>query len=146
MKIEIINGPNLNLLGVREPEIYGKSTLKEIERKVVEALSDIEVELQFWQTNSEGEIINLLHSAKSEREATGIILNAGAYSHYSIAIADAISSINIPVIEIHLTNTLSREIFRHSSVIGKVCKGRIEGFGWFGYVLAALCLTRNEND
>lgn len=146
MKIEIINGPNLNLLGIREPEIYGKETLSDIENKIREALADIEVELSFNQSNSEGELINFIHSAAFEKKVSGIILNAGAYSHYSYAIADAIASLQIPVIEVHISNTQSRaEPHRHKSVIGGVCKGRIEGFGWFGYVLAALCISRQES-
>lgn len=141
MKITIINGPNLNLLGVREPEVYGRDTLAEIESRIREALKNSGVELSFHQTNSEGEIIDLLHDARHRDGAEGVIINPGAYSHYSYAIRDAISAIEIPVVEVHLSNTQAREEFRHRSVTAAACTGKIEGLGWTGYLLAVLYLT-----
>jgi 3-dehydroquinate dehydratase-2 len=144
MKIAIINGPNLNLLGIREPEVYGHDTLAEIERKIREATSDLDVELSFFQSNGEGAIIDELHAALYERNVEAIVINPGAYTHYSIAIRDAIASIAIPVVEVHLSNVHAREAFRQVSVIAGVCKGRIEGLGWMGYVLAIQFLARQQ--
>lgn len=136
MRIAIINGPNLNLLGVREPEIYGTDTLDDIARKVREHIADLDVELEFFQSNSEGAIIDELHAARYERNVDAIVINPGAYTHYSIAIRDAVAAIGMPVMEVHLSNTHAREDFRKTSVIAPVCKGRIEGLGWIGYALA----------
>lgn len=136
MNIEIINGPNLNLLGVREPELYGRETLAEIESMIRRELAPLNPQLTFFQSNSEGEIIDRLHGARFERGADAVVLNPGAYTHYSIAIRDAIASISIPVIEIHLSNIHARESFRQISVVAAVCRGRIEGLGWRGYVAA----------
>lgn len=141
MKITIINGPNLNLLGVREPEIYGRDTLQDIENRIREALKNSGVELSFYQSNSEGEIIDLLHDARYRHEADGIVINPGSYSHYSYAIRDAISAVEIPVVEVHISNTQAREEFRHRSVTAGACVGKIEGLGWTGYLLAVLYLT-----
>lgn len=141
MKIAIINGPNLNLLGVREPEIYGRDTLDDIEKRIREALKNSDVELTFHQSNSEGEIIDLLHDARYERQVDGIVINPGSYSHYSYAIRDAISAIGIPVVEVHISNTQAREEFRHRSVTAGACVGKIEGLGWTGYLLAVLYLS-----
>jgi len=136
MNIEVINGPNLNLLGRRQPEIYGTDTLEDIERMVLEDLAGESVSIAFRQSNGEGEIIDLLHSARYERGAEGVVLNPGAYTHYSLAIRDAVASIEIPVIEVHLSNIHAREAFRQVSLVAGVCKGRIEGLGWRGYLLA----------
>ncbi|MCB0712286.1 MAG: type II 3-dehydroquinate dehydratase [Ignavibacteriae bacterium] len=141
MKIAVVNGPNLNLLGVREPEIYGHDTLAHIEVKIRKAIRESEVELQFHQSNSEGEIIDLLHSLRYDWEADSIVINPGSYSHYSYAIRDAISAIEIPVVEVHISNTQAREEFRHHSVTAGACVGKIEGLGWVGYVLAILYLS-----
>lgn len=141
MKITIINGPNLNLLGVREPEIYGRDTLQDIENRIREALKNSGVELSFYQSNSEGEIIDLLHDARYRHGADGIVINPGSYSHYSYAIRDAVSAIEIPVVEVHISNTQAREEFRHRSVTAGACVGKIEGLGWTGYLLAVLYLT-----
>ncbi len=141
MKITIINGPNLNLLGVREPEIYGRDTLGEVESRIREALKNSDVELTFHQSNSEGEIIGLLQDACYRHGADGVVINPGAYSHYSYGIRDAISAIGIPVVEVHLSNTQAREEFRHRSVTAGACVGKIEGLGWTGYLLAVLYLT-----
>ncbi len=130
MKILILNGPNLNMLGVREPEIYGDRTLKDIE----DNLKDIYgwLELEFFQSNSEGGIIDKLQST----DADGIVLNAGAYTHYSYAIHDAIKSISAPVVETHMSNIFKREEYRHKSVIAAACLGSVCGFGEDSYRLA----------
>ena len=140
MKILIINGPNLNKLKVRSNEHYGHLSLSEINSLIVEKFPQIEFE--FFQSNSEGEIINKLHQAT---HYDGIILNAGAYSHYSIAIRDAIELINIPVVEVHLSNIYAREPFRQKSVISKVCVGVISGFKEYSYILAVHFFLENKN-
>ncbi len=135
-KITVINGPNLNLLGTREPEIYGTKTLKSINKELTESFSS--VSFDFFQSNSEAELINRIQEAQNK--ANGIIINPAAYSHYSIAIRDAVSTLSIPVIEVHLSNIASREEFRHKSVISGACKGVISGLGDFGYHLAVKAL------
>ena len=132
MKILIINGPNLNMLGKREPEIYGGDTLETIEREISSRAADLGMKAYFAQSNIEGEIINAIQNA----ECGGIILNAGAFTHYSYAIRDAISSVDTPVIEVHLSNIHAREEFRHKSVLAEVCAGQISGFGKYSYMLA----------
>lgn len=134
MKILVLNGPNLNMLGVREPEIYGSRTLKDIEENL--KLIFGWVELEFFQSNSEGGIIDKLQST----DADGIVLNAGAYTHYSIAIHDAIKSISAPVVETHLSNIYRREEYRHKSVIAAACIGSVCGFGEDSYRLAVEAL------
>ncbi len=131
MKILIINGPNLNMLGTREPEIYGSRSFESYLAELREMLDGEEIE--YLQSNHEGDIIDWLQEA----EADGIILNAGAYTHTSLAIADAIASISIPVIEVHISNPAAREPIRHTSLIAPVCKGSISGFGLQSYFLAA---------
>ncbi len=133
MKLIIINGPNLNLLGQREPEIYGKMSFE----KYLESLKNDfnKIQISYFHSNSEGEIIDCIHKAYFEK-FDGIILNAGAYSHYSYAIRDAVSSVNIPVVEVHLSNVFSREEFRQKSVLSEVCTGVILGFGLKSYELA----------
>ncbi len=131
MKFLFINGVNLNMTGVRERDIYGGETLEEINAQLAARFSGDECE--FFQSNSEGEIC----TAIQESEADGIILNAGAYTHYSIAIRDAIASVKTPVVEVHMSNIYSREEFRRKSVLSEVCKGVILGFGKNSYVLAA---------
>ena len=133
-KILIINGPNLNLLGTREPTIYGSETLLDIAKAVEVKSMQLGVETDFVQSNHEGEIVDKIHAARGVYET--IIINAGAYTHYSIAIRDAISACEIPTIEIHLSNIHAREEFRHRSVIAAVCKGQICGFGKSSYLLA----------
>lgn len=136
MEIQIINGPNLNLLGVRQPELYGHETLADIEEKLRQAFQPKGVALRFFQSNSEGAIIDALHAARHTHHADAVVINPGAYTHYSIAIRDAIAAIEIPVIEVHLSNIHAREPFRERSVVAAVCRGRIEGLGWRGYLLA----------
>ena len=138
MKILIINGPNLNMLGVREPEIYGKDTLESINAYVQEKVKDAGVELAFYQSNCEGEIIDQIHAAHTAFD--GIVINPGAYTHYSYAIADALSSIKTPAVEVHLSNIHKREGFRHNSVTAASCIGQVCGFGKYGYVMAIRAL------
>ena len=136
MKIMVINGPNLNLLGLREPAIYGSQSYAALLEKI-QAFCDKEgVEVSFFQSNHEGELVDHLHAARGEFDA--IVLNAGAYTHYSIAIRDAISAIKLPVIEVHLSNVHAREGFRETSVIAPVCRGQIAGFGEYSYTLGLL--------
>ncbi len=133
-KVLVVNGPNLNLLGVREKGVYGSETLLDIAKAVNITSEQLGLETDFIQSNHEGEIIDRLHAARGVYQA--VIINAGAYTHYSIAIRDAIKSIEIPTIEIHLSNIHSREEFRHISVIAPVCAGQICGFGKMSYILA----------
>lgn len=133
LKILVIHGPNLNLLGKREPGIYGNLTMEQINEKLVEIGQKENVEVRTFQSNGEGKIIDALHDAANW--ANGIVINAGAYTHYSIAIRDAIAAIKIPVIEVHLSNVHAREEFRHKSEISPVCKAVIVGFGWRSYAL-----------
>lgn len=133
MKILFLNGPNLNLLGQREPEVYGRTTLSEIEAKVRERATRLGAEVEFRQSNVEGELVAWIQQAKGEVDI--IVLNAAAYTHTSIAIRDAILAVGIPTIEIHLSNIYAREEFRHRSLIAAVCSGQIAGFGAYTYVL-----------
>lgn len=137
-KILIMNGPNLNLLGEREPNIYGHETLNSINDMIDEKARSMGYEPVFFQSNSEGSLIDRLH--ESRKDCAGVILNAGAYTHYSYAIRDAISAIRIPVIEVHLSNVNGRDEFRKNSVIAPVCRGTIAGFGSFSYILALYAL------
>jgi 3-dehydroquinate dehydratase-2 len=131
MKILILNGPNLNLLGTREKSIYGSKTFEEYLELLCELFSDITID--YKQSNIEGELIDILHDAANRYE--GVLLNAGGYTHTSVAIADAIAAIQIPVVEIHISNLLKRESFRHVSLIGPNCAGSIMGFGLDSYRL-----------
>jgi len=137
MDIEIINGPNLNLLGKREPEKYGHSSFEEYLLVLKTRFPDIE--FRYFQSNTEGEIINEIQ--KSGFSSDGIILNAGGYTHTSVAIADAIASVKAPVVEVHITNIFAREEFRHISLTGRNCSGSISGFGLDSYRLAVEALT-----
>jgi len=136
MQIVIINGPNLNLLGRREPEKYGHSSFEEYLSLLKSRYP--EIIFSYFQSNVEGEIINEIH--KTGFSLDGIILNAGGYTHTSVAITDAIAAVNAPVIEVHITNILEREEFRHTSLIGRKCRGSISGFGLDSYRLAAEAL------
>ncbi|MFZ5989593.1 MAG: type II 3-dehydroquinate dehydratase [Bacillota bacterium] len=133
-KILVINGPNLNLLGTREKDIYGKETLLDIAQKLDAEALKLNVDLSFIQTNHEGEIIDKIHESKGNVDV--IIINPGAYTHYSIAIRDAIKAVDTPAIEVHLSNIHAREEFRSKSVIAPVCVGQISGFGSSSYILA----------
>ncbi|MGH7953900.1 MAG: type II 3-dehydroquinate dehydratase [Limisphaerales bacterium] len=134
MKILFLNGPNLNLLGRREPEVYGRATLVDIEAKVRERAAQLGAEIDFLQSNSEGELVGWIQDAKGKFDV--IVINAAAYTHTSIALRDAIAAVRIPTIEIHLSNVHAREEFRHKSLIAPVCCGQIIGFGQKSYVLA----------
>jgi len=134
MKILFLNGPNLNLLGQREPEIYGATTLADIEKQVRERAAHFKAEIAFRQSNLEGELVNWIQEAKDKFDV--IVLNAAAYTHTSIALRDAIAAVGIPTIEIHLSNVHAREEFRHKSLIAPVCCGQIVGFGQKSYILA----------
>lgn len=138
--IFVIHGPNLNLLGSREPGIYGTLTLEEINSHIAAEADLLGLRVECYQFNDEGRIIDTLHRAG--REAAAVILNPGAYTHYSYAIRDAVAAIGIPVIEVHLSNIYAREEFRHRSVIAPVCRGQISGFGADGYLLALHALHR----
>ena len=139
MRIALINGPNLNLLGSREPDIYGPHTLADIEERAARRAEELGVELVCFQSNHEGEIIDFIQ--KQGAEAEGFIINPGAFTHYSIAIRDALTSIAKPVIEVHLSNIHGREEFRRTSVIAEIALGQVSGLGWRGYVLALEALT-----
>ena len=133
MKILFLNGPNLNLLGQREPQVYGKTTLADIESLVRKQAATRGVSLDFRQTNLEGELVGWIQGAKGQFDA--IVLNAAAYTHTSVALRDAIAATGVPTIEIHLSNIHSREEFRHKSLIAAVCRGQIAGFGSNSYLL-----------
>ncbi len=132
--ILVINGPNLNLLGTRQTDIYGDKGLKELNEELTKLAGQLEVSLKFFQSNSEGDIIDYLH--KEGPAADGIIINPAAFTHYSYAIRDAISAIETETVEVHISNIFSREEFRHKSVISPVCSGQICGFGFYGYAMA----------
>lgn len=134
MKIIIINGPNLNLLGVREPEIYGSMSMADCIGMLRRRFADVEIE--YFQSNHEGAIIDRLHQVGFDSDYIGIVLNAGAYTHTSLAIADAIAAIKVPVVEVHISNVHAREEIRHRSLISSVCRGVIAGFGLDSYRLA----------
>ena len=133
MKVLFLNGPNLNLLGVREPGVYGNTTLADIEAKVRKEAAKSGIEIGFQQSNVEGELVTWIQQAKGSYDV--IVLNAAAYTHTSVAIRDAIAAVGVPTIEIHLSNTQAREEFRHQSLIAPVCQGIISGFGAESYVL-----------
>ncbi len=133
MKILIINGVNMNMLGIREPEKYGSMTLKALEKELYAYSFELGIDLETFQSNHEGEIVEKIHSAYNNCD--GIIINPGAYTHTSVAIRDALAAVKIPAVEIHITNIHGREDFRHKSLIADVCIGQISGFGTNGYKL-----------
>ncbi len=132
--ILVVNGPNLNLLGLREPGIYGSDTLESITNEIKSLTDSLGIDVTFYQSNHEGGIIDAIHEARNY--ADGIIINAGAYTHTSVAIRDAISAVALPCVELHLSNVYKREEFRHKSMIAPVCVGVISGFGKSSYTLA----------
>lgn len=133
MRVLFLNGPNLNLLGKREPETYGTTTLAEIEARVRQRARELGVEIEFRQSNLEGELVTWIQQAAKNFEV--IVLNAAAYTHTSIALRDAIAAVGLPAIEIHLSNIHAREEFRHKSLLAPVCRGQIAGFGAYSYLL-----------
>lgn len=138
-KYLVINGPNLNMLGVREPGIYGNSTLADLEAMMREKATELGVSLEFFQSNHEGAIIDKIHASMGNFD--GIILNPGAYTHYSYAIADALGSVDVPCIEVHISNIHKREEFRRISVTAPSCQGQISGLGFYGYICALEALV-----
>lgn len=142
--ILILNGPNLNLLGTRQPEVYGKTTLADVEALCREKAKTLGFDVAFEQSNHEGALIDLMHAAKGKH--AGIVLNAGAYTHTSIALMDAIASVELPVVEVHLSNIHAREEFRHRSYIAPVALGQICGFGAQGYLMALDALKSHLKD
>ena len=146
MKLLILNGPNLNRIGKREPEIYGHETLEDVEKKLTMIAEKQSMNLDFFQSNTEGILIDRIHEAADDG-TDGIIFNPGAFTHYSIALRDAIASIDVPVIEVHISNIHTRESFRQTSVIAPVCIGQLTGFGTDGYTLALQAfLLRRKGD
>lgn len=138
--IAIINGPNLNLLGKREPHIYGNESFENFLKDLRERYPDVPIE--YFQSNSEGEIISHIHKLGCDNpDCKGIVINPGAYAHYSYAIADAIAAVDLPVVEVHISNIMGREEFRHTSVTASPCKAMLTGFGLEGYALALAYLT-----
>jgi 3-dehydroquinate dehydratase II len=133
--VYVLNGPNLNLLGTREPETYGRATLADVEKLCREAASRHKLAVEFRQSNHEGEIVDSIHEAGAKK-AAGIVINAGAYTHTSIAIRDAVAAVEVPVVEVHISNIFARESFRHHSHIAPVAKASLCGFGVGGYALA----------
>ena len=140
MKIAVINGPNLNLLGVREPEVYGRETLADVETALRTVAAELHVELQFVQHNGEGQLIDAIHALRGK--ADGAIVNAGAYSHSSLAIRDALAGVSLPFVEVHVTNVYAREPERRHSMLASAAVGVICGLGTYGYELALRGLAR----
>ncbi len=141
-KILVINGPNLNLLGEREPGIYGNDTYEALCDLIMDKAESLGVKCEVFQSNHEGAIIDKLHMARKNFD--GVVLNAGAYTHYSYAIRDAIAAIQIPVVEVHISNVFARDEFRKTSVIGPVCRGSISGFGFSSYLMAMEALVNYD--
>jgi 3-dehydroquinate dehydratase II len=139
MRVLVLHGPNLNLLGEREPQVYGSQTLRELNEAITEAAKALDLEISCEQSNGEGAIVDALHGARTKY--AGIVLNPGAYAHYSYAIRDAITAIGVPVVEVHLSNIAARDEFRHRSVTAAACRGVISGLGALGYILALRALN-----
>jgi 3-dehydroquinate dehydratase-2 len=132
MAILVLHGPNLNLMGVREPDVYGRTTLAEIDDRLAESGRERDVEVRCIQSNHEGELIDALHEARAW--AQGALMNPGAFTHYSYALRDAVAAVGFPVVEVHMSLPAAREPFRHVSVIAPACRGQVAGFGWYSYI------------
>lgn len=143
MKILVINGPNLNMLGTRRPEIYGRETLEDLKKRLMSLADELKIDLSFVQSNHEGELVDAIQQAKFNG-TDGIIINPAAYTHTSIAVRDAIEAVEIPAIEVHISNIHKREEFRHKSLTAPVCMGQISGLGTFGYELALRTFHKNN--
>lgn len=144
MKILVLHGPNLNLLGTREPGVYGSVTIEEINHRLTTLGEELGVKVRCVQSNHEGKLIDLLHEAR--QWADGVLINPGGYTHTSVAIRDAIAATGLPAVEVHLSNVHAREEFRHHSYIAPVCLGQIAGFGWQSYLLALRGLVERINE
>jgi 3-dehydroquinate dehydratase-2 len=134
VKVLVLHGPNLNLLGQREPEVYGKMTLAEIDRRVADRAAELGIEVRSAQSNAEGALIDQIHGARGWADA--ILINPGGYSHTSVAIRDAIAGAGVPALEVHLSNPSAREEFRHVDIVAGACRGVVAGFGWRSYLMA----------
>jgi len=139
-KIRVIHGPNLNFTGIREKDIYGTEFIEDIDRQILDTARKFDMDLEIFQSNSEGEIINYLQSCHYEG-VDGAVVNLGAFTHYSYALRDAIASVSFPVVEVHMSNVAAREEFRQKSVTAPVCIGQISGFGAYSYVLGLYALS-----
>lgn len=142
--ILILHGPNLNLLGTREPSVYGSLTLEDINARCIALGQELGVEVRCFQSNHEGALIDALHQARTW--AAGIVFNPGGYTHTSVALRDAIAAIDLPVVEVHLSNVYAREAFRHQSLLSAVCRGKISGLGWRSYTLGLRYLVEMMNE